>query len=276
MTFKLKSLVVAAAFLAVGSAHAVTATINQGESLVYGDYTISGLSGSGTLTFSQDLLDTLNLGVVGVSGVAPAVANIQGSAGGYTAASAAAPVLSLTGNATGANITITGVGTQGGATQTVTQDGVDAGVANGPGFVTIKDLRVDLANQDVYATVIGANGVGTQTDVKFWHYLSIQGDTTFNLDAIVAAGGTYTANTTLSNLQIYDGAFAFLTQGTNLNDFGAGALAGVNNGSIGYGTITSAITVTVTKAAAVPEPGTYALMGLGLVGLGFVSRRKAR
>jgi PEP-CTERM motif len=277
MKFKFKSLVIASAFMAAGGAHAVTATINQGESLAYGDYTISGLTGSGTLTFSQDLLDTLNLGVVGVTGVAPATPTITGPVGGYTSASAAAPVLSLTGNGTGADITITGVGTAGGATQTVTLDSVDAGVANGTGFVTIKDLRVDLVNQDVYATIVGDNGVGTQENVKVWRYQEILGDTTFNLDAIIAAGGTYTANTTLRNLQIYSGAYNLLVQGTNLSGLGADALAGVNNGAIGYGTITSAITVSVSKVTpAVPEPGTYALMGVGLAAIGFVARRKAR
>lgn len=277
MKFKFKSLVVASAFVAAGGAHAVTATINQGETLTYGDYTISGLNGSGTLTFSQDLLDTLNLGQVVVSGVAPATATITGDPGGYTAASAGAPVLSLTGEGTGSVISITGVGTRGGATQTVTEASIDAGVADGTGFVTIQDLRVDLLNKDVYATIIGDNGVNTQTDVKVWRYDTLIGDTTFNLDDIVAAGGTYTANTTLSGLRIYADAYNLLARGTNLNALGADALSGVNNGSVGYGTITSSITVSVSKMTpAVPEPSTYALMAVGLVGLGFAARRKAR
>ena len=245
--------------------------------LLHAVSTIGGLTGAGPLTFSQALLHPLNRVVVGVPGVPPATPTITGPVGGYTAASAAAPVLSLTGTGTGADITIIGVGTEGGATQTVTLDSVDAGVANGTGFVTIKDLRVDLVNQDVYATIVGDNGVGTQENVKVWRYQEILGDTTFNLDAIIAAGGTYTANTTLRNLQIYSGAYNLLVQGTNLNGLGADALAGVNNGAIGYGTITSSITVSVSKVTpAVPEPGTYALMGVGLAAIGFAARRKAR
>jgi len=273
MKFNLKSLVVAAAFLAAGAAHAESFTVNEGGSLEVGGYRISGLNGSGSLTFSQDLLDTLNLGVVEVSNYGRANSTIDGVPGGYTAVSAAAPVTSLTGSPTSAStVAIEQVGTSGGATQTLTEAGVDAGVANGTGFITITDLRVDLVNQDVYATLIGDNGVGTLTNQKVWHFASISGPTTFDLDAIIAAGGTITVNNTLSNLQIYDEALAILVQATNLNaDLGAPALAGVNNGANGFGSITSSITISVS---AVPEPSAYAMMGVGLVGIGLFARRR--
>ena len=107
MKFNLKSLVVAAAFVAAGGANAASFTVNEGGDLTVGGYLISGLTGSGSLTFSQDLLDTLNLGVVEVTNFGRANSTIDGVPGGYTAVSAAAPVTSLTGTPTSASAATT-------------------------------------------------------------------------------------------------------------------------------------------------------------------------
>jgi len=81
-----------------------------------------------------------------------------------------------------------------------------------------------------------------------------------------------TSINTLSGLKIYDDAFNIFVQATGLNELGAGSLAGVNDDPNGYGVIRSSISVTAT--AAVPEPSTYALMGVGLVGIGLMARRR--
>lgn len=278
MQFKFKSLVVACAFVAAGAAHADTLTLETNATVTNQGYTVSGLSGAGSLKFSSSLLDALNLGAATVTPEAPADVTIEGAVGGYTNITAAAPIKSVTGSFDGTTLNVLQVGTQGGATQTLTADG-DGNITSG-GFITIKDLRVDLVNMDVYANVIGGNGVNAVNDLKLWHIGSISGPTSFTTADVIAAGGTITVNNTLSGLKIYDDAFAVFSKATGLIDvFGVPALQAVNEGDEGYGTITSAITVTVAQAGvtpSIPEPSTYALMGLGLVGMAFLRRRAAK
>jgi len=92
MKFNLKSLVVAAAFVAAGGANAADLTLNAGEEITAFGYTVSGLSGAGTLSFSTALLGALELGGVTFEEVAPATLAVDG----YSSVSAAAPVQSLT------------------------------------------------------------------------------------------------------------------------------------------------------------------------------------
>jgi hypothetical protein len=47
-------------------------------------------------------------------------------------------------------------------------------------------------------------------------------------------------------------------------------------GITNYGSIASTITAKAGTTPAVPEPSTYALMGLGLAGIAAVARRRAK
>lgn len=266
MKFAIKTMVAAAALVAVGVAQATVATLDVGGSITTSDYSITSLSGAGTLTFSSTLIGALNAGKVQVSGVAPATASITYKTNNITkvvsisSASAAAPVTSLTGDFTANAVAVSRVATAGGTLQSAPV----ANIATNGGSLQITNLNVDLINKKVYADLIGGNNVGTKTNVYLWDIASITGPTTVDLSAL-KAGGSVTATNTLSGLTINAAAFDLFATSLGLTPNGITSLKTVAD----FGVINSSITV-----SGVPEPTTYALMGLGLVGIGLTARRR--
>ncbi len=249
MKFALKSIVAAAAFVAVGSASAASTTVNVGGSI--GGLTLA--SGSGTLSFSADLLSALSVGGVTITSYSPGVATTTSNADGYTSGTAAAPVTSLVVDSV--TNQIQSVATAGGAIQT---SPVVTNISSG-GSLTVADLNVDLINKKVFATVIGGNGVGTLSNYYLWDIVN-----PVTLDTLTA--GTNTLST-VSGLQITTAGYNTFIKSLGLYKLGVGALSTISD----YGTITTQLTVTT---AAVPEPSTYGLMALGMVGIGLVARRR--
>ena len=261
MKFASKSLVAAAALVAASFANAAPLTLNVGESVTDQGWTVSNLTGSGTLSFSTTLIGALNAGGVQVAQVDPAVVTATKRANGkYSSISAAAPVTSLTGTFDGTTVAIQGVATAGGALQTAEADDF----TTTGGSLAITNLRVDLDAKKVFATLVGANGVGTVNDLYLWDITTITGPTSFT-----AVEGTITSVNELTGLKINANAFSLFSQALGLTQAGNDALATVTD----FGKISSSISVTAT---AVPEPSTYALMGVGLVGVGLVGARRRR
>jgi len=82
---------------------------------------------------------------------------------------------------------------------------------------------------------------------------------------------TFQANTNISNLTMTTAGMNFFNSALGTTATGQAALNGVN-GYVGkWGSVQSQI---VLRVGEVPEPSTYALMGLGLVGISLVARRR--
>ena len=251
MKFAQKHLVAALAFMAVGAAHADALTVVKGGAT---------FQGSGTLTFSADLLGALDTAKISTANYGAVTSTITKDTDGYYSQIAvSAPMQTLT--LDDVSLQVLGVGTKGGMTLTAP---VLKSVSSG-GSLTVTDINADLTSKTIYATIIGGNGVGTISNFALWNFATLTGPTAYT------GPGTYVDD--ISGLTLTTDGFAKFSQALGLLSLGKAAMNGITD----YGTIHSVLNTTLVldSTPAIPEPSTYALMGLGLVGIAFAARRKS-
>jgi hypothetical protein len=122
------------------------------------------------------------------------------------------------------------------------------GLTTTGGTITIDDLFVDFQAQKVFANVTGPMTV-LMEDVPLWTFTGGAG-------SITASGSAFLS---IPNLTITAEGFAAFDRNMNLLLDGEAAWSKVTS----FGSITSAV----------PEPGTYGLMLLGMAGLAAVASR---
>ncbi len=251
MIHSIQKTLIATALLAALGAQAATVTVASG-----GSYKGLQLTGADTISFSTDLLGALDTGKVVLSPVNGTTGVIQKDVDGfYTQADITAQLKSFDIN--DSTNRIVNAYSVGGSNQA--QPALKS-VSSG-GFVTIGDLWIDRTAKVVHGTLTGGNGVGTISDLIVWNIASIQGD------SAITAAGSYT--TTFSGLTVTTTAFDAIAKSLGLLTLGKSALSGVTD----FGTITSHLTVTAVTPP-IPEPATYAMMGLGLIGVAVAARRR--
>jgi hypothetical protein len=229
MKVAFKSLIAAAAFIAAGAASAAVVTVNAGTTTYKG----VKLSGTETLSLSADFISLFDAFQTGVTsnGVSTTITT-KDSDGIYISAVATAPIASLTVDDT--NNQILSVTSPDGLTLT---QPLLRNVSTG-GSLTISNLSVDLLTKRVYATIVGANGVGTLTDYYLWDFDSVSGATTVPQPATSTSPGTNTI--TVTGLRLTADSLNKTVTSLGMVRIGSTALGSVFD----FGSITLPVTAT--------------------------------
>ncbi len=273
MKFAFKSIVAAAAFVAVGATSAATVQTDGSDQ---GGFTVTGV---GALTLSKNLASALKLanatvGTFGGATLTPTTGSVTSSTGKvtvYNTYEVGAKMSSVSYDTANSN-KVTQVITGGGLTQDIAEN-ADIAAGGGHGEVGNIDVRFQ-ANGDVqlFGTVTGLSTAGKAVNFSGLLFTTAAANVS-GVTAFTTTPGTYITN--LTNLAITTAGFQALVDAFELDPTGNGFVA-LNAAASNFGSIKSTITVAAGSVGAVPEPSTYALMGLGLVGMSLVARRRAK
>lgn len=306
------SFVLVAALAANGFVHAESLSVGGNLSLTANngtEWNLSNLKADASLNFSDILVSALNTASVKFETVAPAVLTAPtNSAGKYLTGDisnprdgirdlqvfASAPVNAVVGTYANNVFNVSSFTSSGGA-KLIT---VKNSATTGPGDLTISNLRGVVGDRQGFAGTVYADissttaGFTNRTGYALWSFDEVLGTSGFKLPQEDVAS-TLQIAPSFHGLYLVNKAegLGLFSQALALNSIGQSALNAVDNRNsttnidpltkkvAGFGWITSGsgftVTATPTLTPAIPEPSTYVLMGLGLVGLALVARRKA-
>lgn len=215
MKVAFKSLIAAAAFIAAAGAHAATVTVTAGTT-VYKGHTVSG---GEQLTFSDDAVSLLNIFKAALTPAGAQITDTRDADGQLVSLATATAISALKVEDTTDEMNT--IVSTGGLTATVP---VQRGLSSG-GSLTLTDLDVDLVSKKVFATVVGANGVGTLTHIAVWNIASVAGSTTVD----TTPGGTAVSQLQVSGLSLTTGALDTIAKSLGLLNIGKIAVSSVSD-----------------------------------------------